>query len=147
LIAYAADKPAIQILSASPPNSESNSLEKLLLDKVQSLTTIISQIGSEIQNRKNLSTQISYTIDQQYLYLKSYFLTFDQWELGRNKSIEMRRTRLEQQLQQLHQEKRMEQTQCWKDIAQLNKECRTWFKQYRDLMQRVKIVAPGLNPK
>ncbi len=63
-------------------------------------------------------------------------------EMGWSRSLETRRSRLEQQLNQLLVEKRQEQTQCFKDISLLQKESRQWFKQYLDLLQRVKIVIP-----
>jgi len=65
---------------------------------------------------------------------------FDHGEIGRNRSVELRRTRIEQQLNQLLQEKRMEQGRCFRDIALLNKELRNWFKEYANLTQRVKLV-------
>jgi len=115
-------------------------LEGLLQEKVNSLSTILGSINQEIEHRKLLSGKLIYRIYQQYMYLKSYFLMFDHGEIGRNRSVELRRTRIEQQLNQLLQEKRMEQGRCFRDIALLNKELRNWFKEYANLTQRVKLV-------
>lgn len=64
------------------------------------------------------------------------------WPLGANRGIEIRRIRLEKQLDTLLQEKRAEQVKCWNDIALLNKELRNWFKEYCDLAQRVRLILP-----
>jgi len=128
----------------SPPqiNETDQSLENLLIEKVNNLAQILSQIHNEINNRKKLSHYLIYRLYNHYFYVKSYFLILDHGEIGGNRSIELRRSRLEQQLNNILQEKRLEQSRCWKDIAQLNKESRQWLKQYMDLVERVKIVIP-----
>ena len=118
-------------------------LENLLQEKAQCLADILGQIDLDIKSRKELSLNVIYRIYQHYCYLKSNVLELYTWELGRNRGIEIRRVRLEKQLDSLKQEKRQEQVQCWQDIAQLKKEFRTWFKQHCDLVQRVKIILPG----
>ncbi len=140
LVTYQAPNSSVSVKSTTP--QKPNSLETLLREKVGGLTEILNQLHSETEHRKHLSKNIVGDIYCLYLYLKSYFLTLDQWGIGHNRPVELRRSRLEQQLLQLRQEVRMEKAQCWKDIANLNKEKRTWLKQYRDLMQKVKIMLP-----
>ena len=84
-----------------------------------------------------------YRIYQHYCYLKCKLFELYTWELGRSRNVEKRRSSLEQQLDALKQEKRQEQVHCWQDIARLRTELRTWFKQYRDLMQRVRMISSG----
>ena len=64
------------------------------------------------------------------------------WELGKVRNVEQRCSGLEKQLDELNKQKRQEQVECWRDIAELKTEFRTFFKQYCDLIQRVRLVLP-----
>lgn len=130
-------------LNQSEDNEQTDSLENILQEKVHCLSDILRQIVHDIKSRKDLSLNVIYRIYQHYCYLKSNLFELYTWELGRNRGIEIRRVRLEKQLGTLKQEKRQEQIHSWQDIALLKKEFRNWFKQYRDLVQRVKIILPG----
>jgi len=124
-------------------NTPPDSLENILNEKVQCLSSILAQINHDITSRGGLSQNVIYRIYQHYLYLKTKLYELSQWEFGSSRNVEQRRSNLEKQLDTLKQEKRQEQVQCWQDIVSLKKELRNWFKQYCDLMQRVKIVMPG----
>ncbi len=128
---------------ASEENNAQDSLESILNEKVQCLSTVLAQISQDITSRGDLSQNVIYRIYQHYFYLKSKLYELCQWTFGVNRNVESRRSKLEKQLDALKQEKRQEQVQCWQDIVSLKKELRNWFKQYCDLMQRVKIVLPG----
>ena len=116
------------------------SLEDLLQEKVHSLSDILAQIQKDIQSRSALFENIVYRIYQHYCYLKGKLFELYIFPINGNRAIEGRRSNLEKQLDALLQEKRKEQVQCWQDIAALKKEFRVWFKQHRDLTQRVKLV-------
>lgn len=144
LLEYAPSRsPDYFAIPPEPESDEAGSLEDLLADKVRALWNILGQIEREIQGRKDLSGDIIYRISQHYCYLKTKLYELDIWPLGASRSIENRRSGLEKQLDTLNQEQRREQVQRWQDIALLKKEFREWFKQYCDLVQRVKIVLGG----
>lgn len=123
--------------------NSSSSLDALLGDKVACLSNILSQIQQDIESRKNLSHQIAFDIAQNYSYLKNKLFELYTWTLGRSRSIEGRRSSLEKQLDALNQTKRDEQVKSWQDVESLKKEWRIWFKQYCDVVQRIKIILPG----
>jgi hypothetical protein len=123
-------------------DKQSDSLEYLFQDKVDSLSEILAQIDRDIKSRNDLSKDVIEQIDQHYRYIKTKYYELQQWMFGHNRWVEQRRSALERQLDALDQEKRQEQIQCWRDIAQLTREFRDWFKQYCDLMQRIKIIIP-----
>ncbi|MDA2934255.1 hypothetical protein MYX82_07915 [Acidobacteria bacterium AH-259-D05] len=122
-------------------HKEPESLEKLLEEKLNSLSDILKQIEQEMQARNDLSKNIIFQIYEHYCLLKSKLLGLSFWELGSNSSVDSRRSALGKQLDALKQEVRKEQIQCWQDVSNLKKEFRNWFKQYRDLMQRVRLVT------
>ena len=93
--------------------------------------------------RKALFVKVVLDIYKQYSYLKTKLFELYYWRIGLSRSVEGRRSALEQQLDALNLEKRNPQVLCWQDVAQLRRELRTWFKQYRDLVQRVRIISPG----
>jgi hypothetical protein len=137
----------IAVQEAQPEKEQIDSLEYLLQQKVDSLSDILAQIDRDIKSRDNLSKEVIEQIDHDYRYIKTKYFELEQWMFGHNRWVEQRRSALENQLDTLNQEKRQEQVQCWRDIAQLTREFRDWFKQYRDLMQRIKIIIPDTGAK
>lgn len=142
--------PALINDSQTSPDSEldktDDSLENILEEKVNCLSTILVQINHDITKRGDLSQNVINKIYEHYCYLKTKLFELYQWRFGSNRNIESRRSKLEKQLDSLKQEKRQEQVQCFRDILLLGKESRNWFKQYCDLMQRVKIILAGKRP-
>ena len=125
-------------------DQKESALEELLQQKVQTLVDILEQISGEIGERAGLYSQVIWQISGHYCRLKSKLLELDSWYPGANRSIESRRSSLEKELNTLLHEKRQEQIQSWQDISRLKTEFRTWFKQYRDLVERVKLISlPG----
>jgi len=126
----------------TPENDkEPESLEKLLEEKVSSFVEILNQTEQDIRKRKDLSQSLIHQTYEHYCSVKSQLLGLSFWELGSNSSIDSRRSTLGKQLDVLRQEVRKEQTQCWLDVSNLKKEFRNWFKQYKDLIQRVRLVT------
>lgn len=128
-------------VQAPDEDSKLDGLENLLADKVKCLGDILADIERDMARRADLSQYVVYLISQHYCYLKTKLFELYTWQLGSNRSIEVRRIRLEQQLDTLNNERRQELVTAWQDVAALKKEFRTWFKQYCDLAQRVRLVA------
>jgi len=126
----------------SKEEQETDSLESLLIDKVNVLQDLINQIDFDENQRKALSYQVLYRLYQHYFYAKTYLFQIDQWQMGSQRHIEQRRSKLEQELSKLKQEKRQEQILCFQDILKLRQEKRNWLKQFGDLSRRVKLVLP-----
>ena len=106
------------------------------------LSEILGQIEQDIQHRRELSLRIIHDVEEHYCQVKSKVLQLKFWELGSIPSIDARRAGLERQLDFLKKARRQEQVTCWQDVSNLKREFRTWFKQYRDLVQRVKLISP-----
>lgn len=119
---------------------EAVSLESIIVGKTQTFAAILGDIAREIGKRETLSVEVIENIDQHYRYLKTKLYETDLWPLGHNRAIEIRRSKLEQQLDTLLQERRQEQVKCCQDISRLKSEFRTWFKQHSDLEQRASLV-------
>lgn len=111
-------------------------------EKVSCFANILIQVNQDIQKRNGLSETVIKKIYEHYSYLKSKLFEMYLWPVGGNRAIETRRSGLEQQLNDLNQQTREEKIKAWNDVAILKKEFRTWFKQYSDLKQRVKLVLP-----
>ncbi len=131
-----------EIEKSGDGDSEQDSLETLLSDKLNSFRTILYDITSDIEKRKLLSKDIIYRIYQHYIYLKTHLMELYHVEIGSSFTFDFRRSSLEKQLDTLKHEKRKEQVTCSQDVAKLKKEFREWFKKYSDLLQRVKIIIP-----
>jgi len=130
-------------LAVPEDGTASSSLDALLGEKVGCLSNILAQIQQDMQSRKVLSDRVLHHIEQHYCYLKTKLFELYTWAMGRNRTVESRRSSLEKQLDALNQEKRLEQVKSWQDIVSLKKEWRNWFKQYCDVMQRSKIIMHG----
>jgi len=123
------------------------SIDSFLEKKIGGLTDILKQIERDIKSRNLLFQNLIHKIYRHYCYIKTKLFEMYIWPIGGNRAIETRRSSIEKQLDALKQEKRSEQVQCWQDIAQLEKEFRIWFKQYCDLVQRVKLVLRNQTEK
>ena len=119
------------------------SLETLLDDKIRTLSTILSSLGQEIKERHSISRCVLGDITHDYLSVSSELLGLQPFVPDANPFIEGRRLDLEKRLDNLRRETRNEQVLRWQDTAHLNREFRTWFKQHRDLSQRIAILITG----
>ena len=119
-------------------------LEGILGQRQQTLADILHHIQTEMALRKQISRRIAREALQQYRYVKSKLFAMDAYPLGPNRAWEMRRSALEQELDGLNKEHRSEQAACFQDIAKLTAEWRTWFKQYRDAVLRMRLVQSRL---
>lgn len=82
-------------------------------------------------------------VDEHYCHVKSELFQIEDWRFGKYHVVfESDRSRLVGQLDILLHEKRTEEVQAWQDIAQLKRELRTWWKQYKDLGSRTKMLLP-----
>lgn len=111
--------------------------------KLKVLSTLIAEIGAEIDERERLRQRIIDDNRIHYFYLKTKLLALEQWPIGGIRPIEQRRSALEMQLDQLNKDAREAQTICFQDIAKLTVERRTWLKQYGDLLNRMRLLGRG----
>ena len=145
MIQYAPAESLDAFVEADSSRSEHGSIGRLFAGKVSCLVDILSAIDSDASARMKLSGSVLVEIERQYCYLKTKLYELDTWGIGVNRNVESRRSKLEMQLDKLNQETRQERVQAWKDVEDLRKESRIWFKQYSDLVQRLRIV--GVNFK
>ncbi len=117
------------------------SLEALLDDKIRTLSTILSSLGQEIKERYAISRSILGDITHDHLSVSSELPGLQPFVPDANPFIEGRRLDLEKRLDNLRRETRNEQVLRWQDTAHLNREFRAWFKQHRDLSQRIAILT------
>ena len=120
--------------------SSGHCLEHLLSERQRTLGSILRFIDTEVRHRKQLSRRVSKEVLRQYLYVKSKLFVLDGFPLSGNRAWEMRRSALEKELDGLNKEQRTEQVACFRDIAVLTAEWRTWFKQYGEAVQRTGLV-------
>lgn len=129
------------MLDKTEDQSGAVALDTILDDKVECFREILSDVQTDIDARRGLSSSLTQRTYQHYQYIKSALLELSTWPIDGNRAIESRRSNLEKQLDGLKQEARTEAATCWTDVAALKKEWRTWFKQYQDLMQRVSLIG------
>ena len=95
------------------------------------------QIMQDVQG-----SQVVLGLAREHLDLRWRVLSLQVWSANTNPLVEERRFSLERRLNALSGESRHERTRCWQDTARLTQEFRTWFKPYRDLVQRSPILKP-----
>lgn len=116
-------------------------LEDLLSQRHGTLAEILRLIEAEMELRKQLSRQAVGDAVRQYRYVKAKLFMLDAYPLGTNRAWEMRRSALEKELDGLNKEQRAERAACFSDIATLSAEWRSWFKQYRDALVRMRLIT------
>lgn len=130
---------------SSHRRSNPDGIDGILQDKVDSLADILSDINRRIRERYQISDHVVDLIGRHYRYIKTKLFEMNQWPVNGTKAIELRRSGLEGTLDTLLNEQRREQVQCWQDVADLRRELWKWFKEYSDVMQRVRLVLSDEN--
>ncbi len=143
ILEYAPKSPSYIEKHLTREPRKADGLETILSEKTESLRAILVDIERDIGSRAALSQKVIWQISQHYCYTKTKLMELYLWPLSANRAIEQRRGMLEMQLDALDQEQRKEQVQAWPDIAALKTEFRTWFKQYCDMAQRVRMILSG----
>lgn len=117
------------------------SIEQILNQKVYCLSSILTDIQREIDQRKTLSRSVSQRIYAHYFYIKSKVFELAQWPVNGPKAIEQRRSNLENTLDTLLNEARREQVQCSQDVTHLKRDFWRWFREYCDLVHRAGMIS------
>ena len=117
-------------------------LREILSEKSVTLKDLLEEIGQQIKDRDALRSQTLAKIEENISALNTKVMEIETWHLGQNWNIDWRRMNLEKQVELLQQEGRGEARECWRDIAQLRKEHRQLFREYRNALKRMKIVSP-----
>ena len=112
-------------------------------DRIITSKSLLVDIFSEMNNRKELSNILIGEINNDIFDLKAKLFELDSWFIGRNRMIDTRRNKLEQSINELEKEKRDKETEKWQDIARLKKEFRDRFKEYKDILRRFSIISNG----
>ena len=121
----------------------SGSLEGLLEEKVACLAKILAQVQEEIVERGELSQRVIETIRRHYCVVSTAVREVE--HVSQAEDGGQRRSMLSQQLDVLKAEERRERVSAWQDTAQLKSEFRRWFKDFSDLRQRAKLLAPAMD--
>lgn len=120
--------------------SSGDALDSFLGRKADGLGAMLRDIERDAVSRRALSARISEEVGRQYRYLKTKLYELDLFPCGASRAVERRRSSLEQQLDTLNEERRKEGVTAWQDMAKLRVEWRTWFKQYADVQQRLRLI-------
>jgi len=115
-------------------------LETIINERRRFLVGAIKQLGFFHQERKRISDELKYKIDYATTYYKNLLYELDFWPRGYNSMVENRRIHLEKIHNNLEQEKRQEETSCWRDILNVSRDMRSLLREYMELMIRRRIV-------
>lgn len=121
---------------------DENFIKDILTEKIHFLRDILEEIEVQITDRDALKEVILDKVDKGVCYLQTKIYELDNWGLGHNRDIDLRRSKLEKELETLKKQKRDEERENWRDIALLKKEHREFYRQYREALRRVKVIFP-----
>ena len=103
-----------------------DSLEAMLVGRVQVAADLLADINSSISSRHLTSSKFLEAVDEQYICVKSKLLELQVWPIATSQPIDQRRGALERELDALTRDKRHEMIVSWQDIADLKREFRFW---------------------
>lgn len=106
-------------------------IESYFADRVDIVRRRLDQTRNELQTRLTLHTAFTEEIDAQIGYCQVSLEKFAGWGVGYNTGVDMKRSNLERQLQQLRSERRRTEVQAWDDVVRLRKELREALQEYR----------------
>ena len=128
--------------SQKDDEEEEDSLEDLLSERLRSLADTVAHIEHEAKQRVTLSELVIASIYEHYMYVRNKLIRLISAPTNINDDA-VQKSALEKQLDGLKQEVRTEKVTCWQDTARLNRDFRTWLKQYTDMAQKVGLLIGG----
>ncbi len=90
----------------------------------------VEDILGQIYERQTLKYDLIGNIEEERCYIKSKLLETGQWRTGLNPQLDKTRGQLQSTILALDQEKRREETACWRDITRLRSELREALREF-----------------
>ena len=118
-------------------------IESYFADRVDSVQRRLDQTGKELQTRLTLHAAFKEEIDAQIGYCQVSLQKFAGWGVGYNTGVDMKRSNLERQLQQLRSERRRTEVQAWDDVVRLRKELHEALQEYRGAQRISGAISRG----
>jgi len=110
-------------------------------NKLKILSEAIDEIDREIEKRIKLGKSFRERIDSELFSCRTQLKYIENYTVGYNSSVELRRLGLERQIAMLTKELRSEQLRAWEDVVSLVKEKRTFIMEYKNLMNTRKMLS------
>ncbi|MEW5911314.1 MAG: hypothetical protein AB1814_02060 [Thermodesulfobacteriota bacterium] len=123
------------------PSADKEIIRNILEDKVVFFKQILDDIDNQVKDRMILKESILHKLDERLCDLKTKIYEIETWGLGRNKSIDSRRDKLEKEIEALAKQKSEEHRESWRDIALLRKEHRQFSQQYRNAARKTGLIS------
>lgn len=108
--------------------------------KAATLRDLIAQIELEKRSRERLTLALGGELELSYTWIKDQLLPLQAFPLLWDRSLDLRRSQLEQRLLVVTNERIRVEQEAWRDTAQLTRERRGWAKQYSDLVLRLSFI-------
>lgn len=110
-------------------------------NKLKILSEAIDEIDREIEKRIKLGKSFRERIDSELFSCRTQLKYIENYTVGYNSSVELRRLGLERQIAMLTKELRSEQLRAWEDVVSLVKEKRIFTMEYKNLMNTRKMLS------
>jgi hypothetical protein len=138
---------SIEKIVLDEPEEPKGLAERVFSDKSKTLKSTIKALFNEINIRERLDSFLLYRIDEDICKSRTYLheLKFLNQPYTLNPDLTNRRTKLENQIFQLEQEKRKAYLECWKDLMGLKKELLSALKDYWLISKRRDVFTYNLN--
>jgi hypothetical protein len=130
------------------PVSNHPTLDFLFSDRSKNLKATVKELLNDINQRKDLSTDIFGRIDKDLCKFKTYLHEIEEITTRRYYCEDLkfgrRRTQLESLILNLEQEKRQEDRECWKDLMFLKKYLMSALTDYWEFSRKNTALNYGL---
>lgn len=130
----------LESLSATNDPENADILESIIEDKRRFLAGLIEQFHFFYQKRIQISIRLHHSIEYSIMYYKYLAYGLNLWPRGYNSAVEKRHIHLEKIRNILEQEKRREDTACWRDLLAVSRDLKTLLKEYMELLIRKRII-------
>lgn len=110
--------------------NQHGSLERFLGRKKNFAAKSVQDILGLIYERESIKYELAHAIDYEQCHLGTQLLEIDDWRTGDNPQLDKTRGQLERNIIALNQEKRREETACWRDVTRLKSELREVLREF-----------------
>ena len=127
-----------------------NIAEKIFTDRTKSLKSTVKELLAEIETRENLSTNIKTRIDDDRFRCVEYLREAKFWTdnpYNPDNTFLKRKTNLERQMFSFEEQKRNEDSNCWKDLMFLRKYLMSALQDYWKISKCRKALEYGATRK
>lgn len=132
-------------LDVKPGLQKDKILNQVFKSRLDTVRITLFDILYEIHNRSALDETLANRLNEDICRLRTKLLELESWQVGSNKAVDSKRGTIEDKIHDLEMELRHRDIKRWQDVSPLKKELRDTFREYSDIVRKIRIIGNDRN--